>query len=227
MLLLPVALLDSASAEYPLDYTAMVAAFKALTPPPKVYVMIPPPLYAPYPYSMNSTVINGTFPALIPKIAAAAGADGVINIFSALKAAGDLTCDGCHPIGKHTSSGCQSCTLMHCELRLPRRCSNGALHCCAATRSRRAPVLLVAAPRACIMHGRDDPLLPFHPFLSTGLLLLLPLLSLPWPSSLPPSPSADAGYQVIAQTMFDFLTAHAVPQVIEKRGAAATAAMLS
>lgn len=125
----------AAQTQYPLDYTSMVAAFKALTPPPKVYLMIPPPLYSPYPYSMNSTVINGTFPVLIPKIAAAAGADGVINIYSAMQAAGDLTCDGCHPV--------------------------------------------------------------------------------------------DAGYQVIAQTMFDFLTAHAVPQVITDRAQAAAAAARS
>lgn len=99
----------SASAEYPLDYTSMVAAFKALAPPPKVYLMIPPPLYSPYPYSMNSTVINGTFPVLIPKIAAAAGADGVINIYSAMQAAGDLTCDGCHPVGEVAGCRCLSC----------------------------------------------------------------------------------------------------------------------
>lgn len=118
----------------------MVSAFKALSPPPQVFLMIPPPLYAPYPYSMNSTVINATFPKLIPKIAAASGADGVINIFGALKAAGDLTCDGCHPVGAslcasgnasvilsvdclscHPSAAAAVCTRQDATALLPRR----------------------------------------------------------------------------------------------------------
>jgi len=63
--------------------------------------MIPPPLYPPFPYDMNKTVINNEFPTLIPAIAKSTGVH-VIDVFDALggKALRDPTwfCDGCHPL---------------------------------------------------------------------------------------------------------------------------------
>lgn len=43
--------------EYARDYAAMVATFKSLVPQPKVYLMIPPPLFSPYPYESESREI--------------------------------------------------------------------------------------------------------------------------------------------------------------------------
>jgi len=69
---------------------------------PKVFVILPPPLYPPFPYEMNETVINEIFPVLLPEIASVSGATGVIDVFSALGGAAlsqpGITCDGCHPV---------------------------------------------------------------------------------------------------------------------------------
>lgn len=85
------------------DYLDMISAFRSLPSKPKVFVMIPPPLYPPDPYDMNSTVINGVLPKLLPEIAAQGGA-GVIDVFDALGGANltqpGITCDGCHPVDK-------------------------------------------------------------------------------------------------------------------------------
>jgi len=86
------------------DYVEMIHNFKALGTKPKVYVMVPPPLYPPDPYDMNSTVINSIFPVMVPQIAQKGGADGIIDVFTALGGATlsqpGITCDGCHPVQK-------------------------------------------------------------------------------------------------------------------------------
>jgi lysophospholipase L1-like esterase len=128
------------------DYLSLIAVYKALPTNPKVYVVLPPPLYPPFPYDMSRYVINdvrggtarrcvgrrhgseGTrvralfraavtsaslrclrrlhllaqiYPELLRSIAAAGGADGVIDVFDALGGANlsqpNITCDGCHP----------------------------------------------------------------------------------------------------------------------------------
>jgi acyl-CoA thioesterase-1 len=84
------------------DYKQMIANFLNLPTKPKLYVMVPPPLYPPNPYMMNKTVINDVFPILIRKIASETGAEPqVIDIFNALGGANltqpNITCDGCHP----------------------------------------------------------------------------------------------------------------------------------
>lgn len=85
------------------DYLQMIANFAALPSKPKIFVLVPPPLYFPFPYSMNETVINDVFPTLIRKIATEApGANHtVIDVFNAMGGANlampGLFCDGCHP----------------------------------------------------------------------------------------------------------------------------------
>ena len=81
------------------DYAALIAVFKALPSRPKVYVMVPPALLPPYPYRMLRRVINREMPLILRRVAVAAGADGVIDVFSALggrEADRGLYCDGCH-----------------------------------------------------------------------------------------------------------------------------------
>lgn len=88
------------------DYLAMIESFASLASSPKIYLNIPPPLYADGIYSMNQTIINEVFPLLVPAIAEESGVEGVIDVFSALGGA-DLTdyqffcdgqnCDQCHP----------------------------------------------------------------------------------------------------------------------------------
>jgi lysophospholipase L1-like esterase len=54
------------------DYHAMIETVSKLGPaqgvPPKIFVMIPPPLMQDDAYGMNQTVINGVLPKLIPMI---------------------------------------------------------------------------------------------------------------------------------------------------------------
>ena len=71
----------------------MIAALKALPTHPKIYIITPPPLYPPYPYEMNVTVINQEFGVLLPAIAAQTGITGTIDVFNALGGA-NLTMPG-------------------------------------------------------------------------------------------------------------------------------------
>jgi len=88
---------------YLLDYITMIHKLKTLTPVPKVIVLTLVPLYAPYPYDMNSTVINDILSGdggLLFQLAALE-ADGIIDVHSAFVKAGfapNITCDGCHPV---------------------------------------------------------------------------------------------------------------------------------
>ena len=51
---------------FPSDYADMVHSFLSLSSKPKVYVMVPPPLYRDGRYNMNQTVINSLFPGSGP-----------------------------------------------------------------------------------------------------------------------------------------------------------------
>lgn len=88
---------------YTQDYLEMISILKAQPAKPRVFVMSPPPLYPPFPYEMNKTVINAVLPQVIlPSIPLASGAEpNVIDLFDAmggpnLTLPGDF-CDGCHP----------------------------------------------------------------------------------------------------------------------------------
>jgi len=52
------------AAEFPADYADMIASFAAMKSKPKIYLMVPPPLYRDGTYGMNQTVINTLFPAV-------------------------------------------------------------------------------------------------------------------------------------------------------------------
>ena len=87
----------------------MIRAFQALPSKPTVYVVLPPPLFPPWPYNMSAHAINVEFPALQRAVAAEANVS-FIDIWTPLmkinglnatlggQLAGEpLTCDGCHP----------------------------------------------------------------------------------------------------------------------------------
>ena len=86
-----------AGTQFAADYTRMIKTFKALPSHPKVYVVLPPPgisqctLTGPMgnasiclAYNMSFHAINEVFPVLQRQIAKDAGADGVIDVWSAL-----------------------------------------------------------------------------------------------------------------------------------------------
>eukprot|EP00047_Mylnosiga_fluctuans_P013151 m.29766 g.29766 ORF g.29766 m.29766 type:complete len:232 (-) comp4695_c0_seq1:74-769(-) len=91
---------------YTADYVEMINILKALPSRPRIFIMSPPPLYPPFPFSMNKTVINYVIPSVIlPAIAKQSAAEPlVIDLFDALGGAGltqpGITCDGCHPVDK-------------------------------------------------------------------------------------------------------------------------------
>jgi lysophospholipase L1-like esterase len=62
----------------------------------QIFVMVPPPLVAPFPFQMNATVINDIFPKLMRDIANVMQAP-IVDIYSAMGDYKSLTCDGCHP----------------------------------------------------------------------------------------------------------------------------------
>lgn len=81
----------------------MINAFRTAnsTKAPTIFIMTPVPLYEPYPFEMNSTVINtflGSVPdGLIAQLAPLANVQ-LIDIHAAFKSYdASITCDGCHP----------------------------------------------------------------------------------------------------------------------------------
>ena len=86
---------------FTLDYVDMIQQLKKTSKrQPKIYLMIPPPLYQPYPFEMNATIINSIFPTLIPDLASVTKSE-VIDIYTAIKSwdasEAEKSCDGCHP----------------------------------------------------------------------------------------------------------------------------------
>jgi lysophospholipase L1-like esterase len=85
---------------YALDYVDMVTRMRAANPRLVVLLAVPPPLFEPYPFEMNKTVINEIFPILIRDLATVLSAP-LVDVFSSISLANattaELTCDGCHP----------------------------------------------------------------------------------------------------------------------------------
>lgn len=85
---------------YALDYVDMIKQLRLLEPRPEIYILVPPPLYDPYPFDMNATIINEIYPSLIYDIATVTETT-VINLYDAFRDAessySTLSCDGCHP----------------------------------------------------------------------------------------------------------------------------------
>lgn len=86
-----------AGTQFAADYTRMITLFKALPSKPKVFVVLPPPGISQcgptgpagnatvcLAYNMSFHAINDVFPVLQRQIAKDAGADGVIDVWSAL-----------------------------------------------------------------------------------------------------------------------------------------------
>jgi lysophospholipase L1-like esterase len=110
---------------YVLDYVDMIANLKKLNPKPKVFVLIPPPIFDGYNvdtvYFMNSTIINNILPKVIRNLAnVITDIDGVIDIQSAILSSNlpsdYLTCDGCHP--KETANQIIAQTIAETILKL-------------------------------------------------------------------------------------------------------------
>ncbi len=80
---------------YTLDYIDMIKTVRDQTKVKEIFIMVPPPLYPPYPFDMNQTVINEILPVVVRNVAAVAGVK-VIDLYTPLLG-NDLTCDGCHP----------------------------------------------------------------------------------------------------------------------------------
>jgi lysophospholipase L1-like esterase len=72
--------------QFAADYNDMIEVVSTLGTesgkPPKIYLMVPPPLMEDNAYGMNRTVINSLYPVLVPRIAAANSAvTGIIDMF--------------------------------------------------------------------------------------------------------------------------------------------------
>merc|ERR1712023_222427 len=71
---------------FPVDYMSMIDDFKNISTSPKIFLMIPPPLYQDGRYDMNQTVINSLFPgdgpAGVRTLAKAAGLPPPIDLFN-------------------------------------------------------------------------------------------------------------------------------------------------
>jgi alpha-L-fucosidase 2 len=80
---------------FALDYVDMIHKLNKLKKVPKIYLMVPPPLYSPFPFQMNATIINKIYPTLMRDIASVSNVE-IIDLFTALSGS-DRTCDGCHP----------------------------------------------------------------------------------------------------------------------------------
>ena len=100
-------------AQFAADYKDMISLFKALPSKPKVFVVLPPPAISQctatgpagnasicLAYNMSFHAINEIFPVLQRQIAKEAGADGVIDVWTALNGTNistSATADGIHP----------------------------------------------------------------------------------------------------------------------------------
>lgn len=93
---------------YVLDYIDMINQLRQqLRPETEFFLMIPPPVFQPYPFDMNGTIINKVFPTLIPNIATVVNRYQVaplknqnihiIDLHTPLLGNPTYTCDNCHP----------------------------------------------------------------------------------------------------------------------------------
>ena len=102
-----------AGTQFAADYRRMIGIFKSLPSQPKVFVVLPPPAISQcqqtgpagnasvcLAYNMSFHAINEIFPVLQRQIAQEAGADGVIDVWTALNGTNistSATADGIHP----------------------------------------------------------------------------------------------------------------------------------
>jgi lysophospholipase L1-like esterase len=94
---------DNSADSYVLDYVSMIHTLRQLKPAPLIVVLSLVPLYTPFPYEMNATVINTMLsaPGGILFQIAALEADAIIDVHGAFVQTGfgpNITCDGCHPV---------------------------------------------------------------------------------------------------------------------------------
>lgn len=86
---------------YTSDYIDMVSKLRDQPAKPRVFLVVPPPLYPTSFNFMNSTVVNTLLPQLIPRVAAESGAIVIDGVFEAMGGSAlakpQLICDGCHP----------------------------------------------------------------------------------------------------------------------------------
>lgn len=80
-----------------LDYVDKIRSLRWFQPIPKISIPVPPPLYDPYAFDMNRTIINTIVPTLIRDISGVMDT-GLIDIYSAFNSS-ELSCDGSLPIG--------------------------------------------------------------------------------------------------------------------------------
>ena len=81
--------------QYAQDYADMIATLEQLPSDPKIFVMVPPPLWAPAPYNMQIDVTNTIYPVLVRVI----GTDNSVELidnFTPLSQK-NMTLDNCHP----------------------------------------------------------------------------------------------------------------------------------
>ena len=80
--------------QYALDYVSMIETVRALPTKPKVYALIPPPLWSPYPYEMQGDVMNEILPVLIRTIGSWQDVEAV-DCWTPLSYE-NMTLDNCH-----------------------------------------------------------------------------------------------------------------------------------
>ena len=98
--------------EFPKDYAEMIASFAAMASNPKIWLMVPPPLYRDGTYGMNQTVINTLFPAAagaaaVRALAKAASLPEPIDLFSLFQ--------GHCPVSGGTPGHPENKTLVTCD----------------------------------------------------------------------------------------------------------------
>jgi acyl-CoA thioesterase-1 len=80
---------------YTLDYIDMIKQLRKKTNVKEIFVMIPMPLFEPYPFDMNGTIVNSILPTVVRNVAEVANVK-VIDLFTPLVGK-NYTCDNCHP----------------------------------------------------------------------------------------------------------------------------------
>ena len=101
------------------DYAAMLRLFAHLGRhgPPKIYLMVPPPLLEQGAYGMNQSVINHVLPKIVPAFLSAPAADvppitGLVDLFAAL---GGHALAGLGPKGCTLNTSRPSCCAYFCD----------------------------------------------------------------------------------------------------------------
>ena len=87
---------DDRASQYVQDYKDMINIMQSLPSKPKIYLCKPPPLFEPYPYTMQKEVVNQELGELIDQIASEMNLE-VIDVWSAFDSDASLSSDGCHP----------------------------------------------------------------------------------------------------------------------------------